>query len=363
MWGKGSKRRLLALAAGMTLLAGLALMPSPVAAEQDMPYMRGGVPQPLPPEDLVTYYNPFLRDDEMAALQQALAGDCRALLRRFGPGPDRSGVMEAFRIELLDRGLCVAFDPVEAARRFEARMSRLDAPTARVIVAWKYHYGHGVPRDPERARDLFVEHVTDLYLWMDLSGLGAFRYSTKDTLTERVLSQLEGRPAPREFLDGLAWTERQSGTDAGAVELGRTLIWGGDLAYVDGGPLPRLPVAGLAILRNVRDAEAQFLVGKAGMEGLWHDGTSDWPFYVEQAAYCRHVEAATLLATLLHSGRHPDIPRNLDEAEMWRRLAITFGAKEEDLFEPTFLHRMFGLEHFETAWTERILSGSMCHHD
>lgn len=346
------------LAAAAILLSLVCIGADCAHAQDGARYVRNGVPQPLPAEDLLPAYG----DEYGASIRAAIAGDCAALLKDVHTESRNTFSNFYLEAELYDRGLCLPFDPAEAARKWISVDRRFSASNGELILSWKHYYGHGVALDREESRNLFIRQMMDLYLWMDLSGLGRWNAITTETLSEFVLGRLAGRPAPQAFLDGLAWTEKQTSTDDGAIELAKALIWGGSLRYVDGGRLPHLPKSGVSILSNVDSLEARYLSGKAGLDGLSNYGHDSILHALTFAAHCRHAGAAVELANLYHHG-NTWLERDLSEAEKWRRLALIFGAKEEEMFRPIFLHRVFGLQGPAKDDLEYVLTGRRCLHN
>jgi len=349
-------RRLGVLCVVVTLAAWTGFQP-PAGAQEAISYVRDGMALPLPAEDLLSAYGSV----HGANIRAAMAGDCGPLMQQIARRRDRHFADQLLEIELSERNLCLPFNPTEAARQWLSSLKAGQMTDGHLFLAWKYQLGHGVKVDQQAAREHFLNYVLDLTPWLRLSRLRHRPPLGNETLSEFVLKQLVGRPAPQAFLDGLAWAERQTSTDAGAIALGKTLIWGGSLRYVDGSRLPRLPKQGAAILANVDSVEAQYLSGKAGLDGFSSRNGEYILNSLRSAGHCRHAGAAVELANLYHHGNdwlEPD----LGEAEKWRRLALLFGAGEDEMFPPIFLHRVFGLHGPARSSMEHVLTGRLCLH-
>jgi len=348
-------RRLGALCVVVVMLAAWTGFQPPAGAQDAISYVRDGMALPLPAEDLLSAYGSV----HGANIRAAMAGDCGPLMQQIARRRDRHFPDQLLEIELSERNLCLPFNPTQAARQWLSSLEADQMSDGRLILAWKYQVGHGVEVDQLAAREHFLNYVMGLYPWFDLPRFRQRASFHEDSLSEFVLKRLVGRPVPQAFLDGLAWTERQTSTNEGATDLGKTLIWGGSLRYVDGGRLPRLPKQGAAILTNVDSVEAQYLSGKAGLDGFLSRNGEYILSSLRSAGHCRHAGAAVELANLYHHGNdwlEPD----LGEAEKWRRLALLFGAGEDEMFPPIFLHRVFGLHGPARSSMEHVLTGRRC---
>ena len=267
------------------------------------------------------------------AYEKALAGDCGSLLAMIRPDdadppppPGARGTWQSDRAlvlgEMLDRALCVPFDPVAAAGHFERALDFYGtADEAAGVLGWKYTYGHGVARSDEEAKR---------YLDRFLLHLGVFS-AVPEGNTESLYALLDGRSLPPRLTIGMAWLRHEMRTMEGRMALIRNLDQGKG-EFFDGEVVAIDKAAIRSILISMDDTEEGILATVDLFEqGVFQDRGPlgvDIEYGIAAVRYC-HAEAALGAARNYEIGRN-GFQHSDEKAWVWYRVAQYVGRENAE---------------------------------
>lgn len=205
--------------------------------------------------------------EDVIALQKAYWGDCGPLLDAI-PEDSLSPTMEPktrrLAIELLERGLCLPFNPELSLRLIEAGHDQKD-PRATLLLGWRYWYGYGVETDIERAKDLIDEAM-----------LAFTPYQT--SVTTAWTQFLNGRQVPDYVREWDVWFARQVDTEEKKILFAYHLL-DGALTLPDGrllGSRPQIAAKWFSVL-SVKSPEIQYRYGILQYAGRFGEKSKGMP--------------------------------------------------------------------------------------
>jgi hypothetical protein len=264
-----------------TLAAG-----SAASAEEEV--VTGPLPQVF---DVAAMPLVALYRDEFEA---AWAGDCSGLrlMAPYHPAqgveipPDTRPPAEiAVTVQMLDRGLCVDFDPVRATLYLERRYAGPPADLRFAAdLAWRYWHGFGAERDRAEARRLF-----------DIGLLGTVHLRGADSAyaTHTPL----GRPLPPYAAEAARFIQAQITDPDTRLGYARALALGGP------GLLPAghsegiaMPEAAYELFFSFDSVEAHLEMARLSEQGVpYFDEPMQWTLNLWFAASCGNPEAISKL--------------------------------------------------------------------
>jgi TPR repeat protein len=258
--------------------------------------------------------------EDVIALQKAYWGDCGPLLDAV-PEDSISVTMDSKKrrlaIELLERGLCLPFNPELSLRLIEAGHDQKD-PRATLLLGWRYWYGYGVDADIEWAKALIDEAM-----------LAFTSYQTRVTKAWTVF--LNGRQVPNYVHEWDGWFVRRVDTEEKKVLFAYHLL-NGALILPDGrllGSRPEIASKWFSVLA-VKNPEIQYRYGLlqyAGRFGEKEQGKGEATILM--AAYCHHPQAVMALAEInLKKGRD-GVAGAWESSYTWYRVAEALGVDVE----------------------------------
>lgn len=236
-----------------------------------------------------------------AAFEAAWAGDCSELLAIAPYLPaDGEEIPPKMRppeqilvtIQMLDRGLCLDFDPGLAAYYLE-RLYAAPPENLRYAadLAWRYWHGFGVERDRAKARRLFDRGLLGtLHL---RSGTPALRGTLPVFKEETRL----GFPLPPYAAESAAHIQDRITDPATRIDYARALALGGPGLLPDGhSKAPALPIAAYDLFFSYDSVEAHLEMARLSEEGVpYFDEPVQLTLNLWMAASCGNPEAISKL--------------------------------------------------------------------
>lgn len=250
-------------------------------------------------------------DTYIDALKAAWAGDCSPALElaKFIP-PKYSeetlpeGILYApmLSLHMLDRAICVDFDPERVTRYLSTYIPTEFAPhSVQIDMGWRYWHGYGVPQDREKARRLF-----DIGLIAD--------WTRFDDPNFAEVAPIMGYPLPSYAKNVAAWIldklENPETRLAFLIDVAR----GGGTSLPPGRPPTRNADTASVFLKYMDTTEALYARGILGKHGLldWFEN-QDWLENLEAAAFCFHSGAFLALKEYFMNG-------DREQIQPWRAL-------------------------------------------
>lgn len=186
-------------------------------------------------------------------------------------------------VEMLDRGLCVAADPVEATRLLSEYLEAKQYQAA-LDLAWRYWHGFGAEQDLARAHAL---------IRIGLIGMPE-RYPHDATQPQRT--QL-GRLLPLYANQVAGWIAER--TDRSLFEFVAQVAETG-VEFPDGSTVPATPNLAKSVINSRlfnNDLEANYQIGLMVRRGVFGVSAKEfWDLGVTYAAQCGHIPAIYLMA-------------------------------------------------------------------
>jgi len=254
--------------------------------------------------------------EDVIALQKAYWGDCDPLLDAI-PEDSLSATMEPktrrLAIELLERGLCLPYDPELSLRLIEAGHDQKD-PRATLLLGWRYWYGYGVETDIERAKDLIDEAM-----------LAFTPYRT--SVTAAWTQFLNGRQVPDYVREWDGWFARQVDTEEKKVLFAYHLL-DGALILPDGrllGSRPQIASKWFSVLA-VKNFEIQYRYGILLYAGRFgEEARRDADYMLMRPARCHFLPAVMTMAEISFKEGLDGVPGGWENAYIWYRVADALG--------------------------------------